>query len=101
MNAANAAMIRLIVPHAACRPSMIAISAPAAGTIIETSFSTRIATNAAGIATSNASIAISRMCSLVSPPSSRSSRMMPPIPSSSNTLLLNHSTTVVLNADHR
>src|SRR3954468_8210861 len=43
-----AARMRWIAPQAACRPWMIAMIAPAAGMIIETSFSTRIAISAGG-----------------------------------------------------
>ena len=50
MNLPMAAKMRLTVPQAAWSPSMIAMTAPAAGTIMATSFSTRMAMSAAGIA---------------------------------------------------
>ena len=95
INAPIAATMRWIVPQAACRPSIITITAPGAGTIIDTNFSTRMAINAAGIAALSAFQAILPIFARSMPPCSNICITMPPIPNTSTTLDLNHSLTEV------
>src|SRR3954468_13214709 len=90
MKRSIAARIRWIAPHAATRPWMIAITAPAAGTIMLTRRSTRIAISAAGIADLIASQAILPTWAIVIPPLVSRFQTDLPRPSRDSTLSLNH-----------
>src|SRR6478609_1027193 len=101
MKRSIAARMRWIAPQAAIRPWMIAITAPAAGTIMLTRRSTRMAMSAAGIADLMASQAILPTWAIVIPPLVSRFQTDLPRPSRDSTLSLNHCEMACLSAAHR
>ncbi len=100
-NFAIATRIRWITPQAACKPWMIARTAPAAGTIIETSFSMSSASSTPGMAALMAPHAILPTIASVIPPRVRRFHTALPRPSTSSTVSWNQDCTAVFSATQR
>ena len=100
-NAWKAAMIRLIAPHAAISPWMIVMTAPAAGTISETTFSMTSPTIIMGSAATTASHAIRTIWAIDMQPLTSASKIAVPRPRMLMTFSSNHCLTAVFSADPR